>query len=254
MTATVIAMQVASLVGVSAAVARNGADPSGPPLTVPIITYLMVDGAGDLVVFDLGCAAQGDPVQGRPVVQDHRTVAEAVSSAGYDPVDVGVVVVSHLHWDHCVGMADFPRARLLVQRAELDFASSPPAQQEAQYDAPSTGRRARWLDDLDRIDVTHGDGQLTPDLQILHTPGHTAGSQSLLVKARENSYLLCGDLFMSFDQWQAPAAERVAPGLLSSLDDWHRSMARVEKLGAVPLPAHEPRVFEVLAGGASPRA
>jgi N-acyl homoserine lactone hydrolase len=252
-TATVEAMRVADLVGVSAAVARHGATSAHHALSVPVFAYLVDDGFGKLTVFDLGCGPQGEPVAGRPRIENQRSVAEAVISLGRSPADVAEVVLSHLHWDHCVGVEGFPEARILVQRAELTFAATPPQQQEQQYDAAWTGRRASWLDHLDRVDAVEGRVALGPGVEIVPTPGHTAGSQSLLVRTADRDFLLCGDLFMSYEQWSLDPARREPPGLHSSLPDWHLSMAMVDELGCMPLPAHEPRVIEVLADEWSPR-
>jgi glyoxylase-like metal-dependent hydrolase (beta-lactamase superfamily II) len=54
-----------------------------------------------------------------------------VARLGYRPEDVRHVVLTHMHFDHCGGLPDFPRARVHVHRRELQA---------------FTGHRRRWTD------------------------------------------------------------------------------------------------------------
>src|SRR3954454_8871667 len=109
-------------------------------------------------------------------------------------VEIGAVthlVNSHLHFDHCGRNGPLAHATTLVQRAEWDAARRP---------GPSTYVGV----DLDEISAGHvqlidgpqdvfGDGTVV----CVPTPGHTAGHQSLLVRASTDAgadaVLLVGD-------------------------------------------------------------
>jgi N-acyl homoserine lactone hydrolase len=54
------------------------------------------------------------------------SVTGQLAARGLAPGDVDVAVVSHLHFDHCGGLAQLPDARLVVQQAEWDAAFAPP--------------------------------------------------------------------------------------------------------------------------------
>jgi glyoxylase-like metal-dependent hydrolase (beta-lactamase superfamily II) len=60
-----------------------------------------------------------------------QTAARQVARLGYQTGDVRNIVLTHMHFDHCGGLADFPRARVHVHRRE--------------YEA-FTGPRRRWTD------------------------------------------------------------------------------------------------------------
>jgi len=252
-------MRLAELVDVPVSVGRYG-HAGGDVATVPVLSYLIEGSEIGPVLFDLGCAPPAHAAaSGRPVVRDHRTIGEALVEAGRDPATVRTVVVSHLHWDHCVGLADLPNARMLVQREEIRFAFAPDPEQWRPYDAWENGRDPVWTEVLDRIDPLDGTVRLADGLTVLPTPGHTPGSQSLLVSSAPQPFLLCGDLMTSYENWRGIAGRpdgrgsRVPPGIHHDLQAWRTSMDRLELSSWVPLPAHDPRVFEVLAGRWDPR-
>ena len=49
-----------------------------------------------------------------------------VTTLGYDPADVVDVVLTHMHFDHCGGLPDFPQARVHVHRKEYEAFQGPP--------------------------------------------------------------------------------------------------------------------------------
>jgi glyoxylase-like metal-dependent hydrolase (beta-lactamase superfamily II) len=153
--------------------------------------------AGDRVVLvDTGVGGAGAP--GATWIGTPGRLPGELAAAGVEPDEVDVVVLTHLHLDH-VGWnlttdggsprPRFPRARYLVQRADWEaFAARPEATRVA-FD-----RCVRPLQDLGVADLVDGDRTLGPELSVLHTPGHTPGSQSLLVRSGAAAVLLWGDV------------------------------------------------------------
>jgi glyoxylase-like metal-dependent hydrolase (beta-lactamase superfamily II) len=153
--------------------------------------------AGDRVVLvDTGVGGPGTP--GADWIGTPGRLPEELAAAGVGPDEVDLVVLTHLHLDH-IGWnlawdggsprPRFPRARYLVQRTDWEaFAGRPEAAREA-FD-----RCVRPLQDLGVAELLDGDRTLDPQLAILHTPGHTPGSQSLLVRSGGDAVLLWGDV------------------------------------------------------------
>ncbi len=48
-----------------------------------------------------------------------------VAALGYQPEDVTDIVLTHMHFDHCGGLPDFPQARVHLHRRELDAFCGP---------------------------------------------------------------------------------------------------------------------------------
>jgi glyoxylase-like metal-dependent hydrolase (beta-lactamase superfamily II) len=100
------------------------------------------------------------------------------------------VVLSHLHFDHCGGIvrrrpssaleAAFPRARVMVQRGELEIArGSSNERLRAAY---------RHIEEClaplqDSLEPLEGDTELMPGLDIRVTGGHTVDHQIVQVRA-----------------------------------------------------------------------
>jgi glyoxylase-like metal-dependent hydrolase (beta-lactamase superfamily II) len=152
--------------------------------------------AGDRVVLvDTGVGGPGTP--GATWIGTPGRLPGELAAAGVELDEVDLVVLTHLHLDH-VGWnlawnagsprPLFPRARYLVQRSDWGaFAARPEATRVA-FD-----RCVRPLQDLGVADLVDGDRTIGPELSVLHTPGHTPGSQSLLVRSGAAAFLLWGD-------------------------------------------------------------
>ena len=113
-----------------------------------------------------------------------------LKALGYRLEDVTHVVASHTHLDHAGGLYLFPEAKLYIGTGELRYAMWPDPAGAAffrQADLEPT-RSYNWI----QVPVDHdlfGDGSVV----ILHTPGHTPGELSLLVRLSSRNFILTGD-------------------------------------------------------------
>src|ERR1700690_3388746 len=106
----------------------------------------------------------------------NRSVADALADLDMTPADIGLVINTHLHFDHCGQNAVFKHAPFYVQRAELD---------RARRESPDL---SEWFDFMGaRFELLDGDAEILPGLSVIATPGHTAGHQSVAVTAADGS-------------------------------------------------------------------
>ena len=120
-----------------------------------------------------------------------RTVVDQLGEIGVKPADISIVGISHNHFDHLGQAADFSQARMLIGKGDLDGlrADPPPFGVESALVAP-------WLTGGGALEPVSGDKDVFGDgsVVMLATPGHTAGSHSLLVRlAATGPVLLSGD-------------------------------------------------------------
>ncbi|MDB5968212.1 MAG: hypothetical protein JWQ90_662 [Hydrocarboniphaga sp.] len=120
-------------------------------------------------------------------------LAGQLAQLGLRPAQVDYLSFSHLHFDHMGNANLFTASTWILNRNELAWAEAEPAHVSMTPQLFSGYRTAktRMIDgDLD----VFGDGTV----RILRAPGHTPGSQALLVKlARSGPVLLLGDLYLS---------------------------------------------------------
>jgi N-acyl homoserine lactone hydrolase len=174
-------------------------------LSEPVCAYLL-DTAQGWVLLDAGLnpANIDDPVRreacfGRfgmtpPIVRPAHRLETQLAQVGIDFADIGHVILSHLHFDHCGYLAHFGHARISVQRREHEAAFREDA------------GVAYIRDDFDiadlRWDLRDGDWQAMPGLDLLETRGHTAGHQSACLELPESGTILlpfdAGDLAENF--------------------------------------------------------
>lgn len=122
------------------------------------------------VLVDTG-VGHGHPDIDRLFQPVHHDLDAALADHGYDPVDVVMVINSHLHFDHCGANRRFPGIPLVVQRIEWEAAHGPRYTVPEWVDFPG----ATWQ-------AVDGEAEILPGVRVIPTPGHTPGHQSVVIE------------------------------------------------------------------------
>ena len=151
----------------------------------------------------------------------NRSVADALADLGMSPADIGLVINTHLHFDHCGQNAVFPHAPCYVQRAELSRAER---ESPELYD---------WFGFMNaRFELLDGDAEVLPGLEVIATPGHTAGHQCVVVRDEGGVFdLLIGDAAYTPRIYADPGSDRLPAGQASDVAVWRDSVRRIRSLG-----------------------
>lgn len=199
---------------------------------LPLIAWY-IEGTDKKVLVDTG---GGDPSQANQRWlpynrEEHQTLESALRKVGIGCEEIDIVVVSHLHWDHCNGNSLFPEAQLVVQEHELRQARMP----------ESIGLCSPEIVDLDYT-VVSGDTDITEGVRVILTPGHTRGLQGVLVQCSQRKLFLPSDTLPLYDNLKGNPY--IASDISDDRESYTASLSKIASLGAVILPSHDSRVLE----------
>jgi len=230
----------------------------GERIDIPYVAWL-IRGGGLTVLVDSGCSAEQYQRWIKPSQGALRIGGETfIDVVDVSPLDIAlgrynlaednvdIFVQTHLDWDHCMGTHRFKSSRVVIQKTELDdlpvhplfaYAHAP----DAVYD------EIKQLE----LDVIDGDAKLADGLDILYTPGHTAGGQSVKVNTRRGTYVIAG-LCTVFDNFYVSPelAARIGydvipPGTHLDVRVAYESCKRIlAEGGPNVLPLHEPSIVK----------
>jgi N-acyl homoserine lactone hydrolase len=171
-----------------------------------------------VLLFDTGFGF-GEPELDERYHPVARRLPDALADAGIAVADISAVVNCHLHVDHAgqnAGLAGIP---IHVQPAEWEVAHT---------------TDHTFLDWIEGPGVAYeriaGDHEVVPGIQVVATPGHTPGHQSLAIEAPEGRTLLVGQAVYSVGEWMGDAAAREGRSTAWDRDAYDRSVERLRSL------------------------
>lgn len=195
-------------------------------------------------------------------VASDQTLSAQLASIGYDIADVRTVVLSHLHQDHIGGLRELTGAEVLVSAAEWAQLADARAEMKGflteHIDLPGIAWRRiepRAVVDPAIAPFTasydiHEDGSLV----LFPTPGHTAGSLSLLIRQPDMApLLLVGDVTYDIELLE----QGRVPGV-GNAEQLRRTSSNINTLrqrypDLVVLAAHDPAAEKLLRAATASR-
>jgi glyoxylase-like metal-dependent hydrolase (beta-lactamase superfamily II) len=92
------------------------------------------------------------------------------------------------------------------------------------------------------LETVNGDREIFPGVEVIFTPGHTPGTQSVSIATEEGKKVICG--FCSLDDNFSDKGD-IVPGIHSDIFKAYDSMVRVRGLGGTIIPLHSERFLNV---------
>jgi glyoxylase-like metal-dependent hydrolase (beta-lactamase superfamily II) len=161
---------------------------------------LLARASGKTILIETGNGTKWDPKQ-RAIygVQEGDPLTDSLATAGVAPDDVDVVINTHLHFDHAGGntrvaggrvVPTYPRARYVVQRAELDHALHPTERDRASY----FPENYQPVSDAGQWNFVVGDQEILPGISLARIPGHNADIQAVKITGGGKTLAFVADL------------------------------------------------------------
>lgn len=180
-------------------------------------TISLLDTSSGPVLFDTGAAG------------DRPGLMQALAERGLAPADIRTIVLSHLHFDHVGNVECFPNAVLVLHQTELSYYYDRRAGDPALPLFLIEGMLARC-----KLQLIHGELELFPGIQLIRTPGHTAGHISLALDIAGETHVLCQDAIKN----RAEATSGEATGAHDA-GAARASIARILAMADFVVPGHD---------------
>jgi N-acyl homoserine lactone hydrolase len=190
----------------------------------------------------------------KPRLEAGEDLPSQLRSRDIDVRDIKFVVMTHLHFDHASGMAEFPGATFVLSEDEWIAATTEgrpllqgyrPEHYDYVFDYRTVGFREgiESYSTFARTFDLFGDGSV----RLAFTPGHTAGHTSVICRLRDRDLVIAGDAIYTLAQLDdAPAPPRpFDPHTFNRSLQELRLFAR-QYPQAVIIPGHDPEVWATL--------
>jgi N-acyl homoserine lactone hydrolase len=190
----------------------------------------------------------------RPRLEAGEDLPSQLRARDIDARDVKLVVMTHLHFDHASGMAEFPGATFVLSEDEWIAATTDgrpllqgyrPEHYDYVFDYRTVGFREgiESYSTFARTFDLFGDGSV----RLAFTPGHSAGHTSVICRLRDRDLVIAGDAIYTLGQLDK------APGPPRPYDPhtFNRSLQELRLFArqypqAVILPGHDAQVWPAL--------
>jgi N-acyl homoserine lactone hydrolase len=196
-----------------------------------------IEGARDRILVDSGTEASTLAKAGL-WASDIQTIESGLDKLGIGVSDIDLIIQTHLHPDHVGSASRLPKARVLVQKRELEFARNPHPVWKPLYH--------KELFDHLKFDVIDGDVKISEDVNVLLTPGHSPGSQSVSIETDKGTAVISGlcTINQNYEPLVTPHGETLAPviipGIHTDYTEAYNSLMKIKETANILLTIHDP--------------
>jgi glyoxylase-like metal-dependent hydrolase (beta-lactamase superfamily II) len=175
--------------------ARLTGVPYGEKIALDVNSFLIRHN-GKLILSDAGTGQGLQPVQ-----KNLGKLPENLRAIGADPAEIDIVMLTHLHSDHSLGLVDeqgravFLKAELFIHEVEAAFWLDRTLQPDDSERIVSNSNRQRAVTAPYRNRIRRiRDGEVLPGITAMMRPGHTPGHTNWLIESGGERVLIWGDI------------------------------------------------------------
>ncbi|NPA90044.1 MAG: MBL fold metallo-hydrolase [Chloroflexi bacterium] len=165
-----------------------------------MLRTLLVEAGETRILVDTGIGDKlPDKARRQINLQGRDRLLQDLATLGLGPEDIDIVLLTHLHNDHCGGntrldeegrvVPTFPRAEYWIQRRELADAMFPNERTRGTY----FRENVEPLMQSGQLRVIDGDTDVVPGIWTTLTPGHTASHQCVVMEGGGEKAIFLAD-------------------------------------------------------------
>ena len=162
-----------------------------------------IEGPKENILIDTACRMQ---LLRFPVSKNVITPEQRLKDFGLKPSDIDIVIATHLMYDHIGYCALYPNAKFYAQKKEYEFAIDPHPAYKHYYDK-------RLFENVD-FELLDGDCKIVDGVSVLFTPGHTPGTQSVLIETKVGIVGITGFCCIA-QNFEPPVAMNTRDGIIN---------------------------------------
>ncbi len=191
----------------------------------------------------------------KPRIETGRDLPAQLRERGIAAQDLKTVILTHLHFDHSSGIAEYPNATFVLSKAEWEAATTDPRPflrgyrpahydylfdyRTVDFDGPGISSYASFGRTFDLL----GDGSI----RLAFTPGHSAGHCSVITHLRDRDLVIAGDAIYTSAQLE----DGDPPPRPLDMHTWRRSVRELQQFArtyprAEILPGHDPERWKTV--------
>lgn len=217
-----------------------GADPARR-MDIALLFWL-VKGEGRNVLVDCGFYRDQFMKQWKPA--DYEKPSVAIERAGLKADDVTDIIITHIHWDHADGFDLFPKAKIWIQKDELEYYAGEAWNGKKRTAAdPDDLLGLVKLNTQGRVGLVNGDAQeIIPGITCYIGGKHTFQSQFVGVKTAGGTVVLASDNVYMYENIE----KHVPIAATLDADSNLRAQDRMKQIASDPrliIPGHDPAVM-----------
>ena len=179
-------------------------------------------------------------------VADFVKPSVAIERLGLKADDITDVVITHMHWDQADGLDLFPKARIWLQKDELQYYAGEAWQARGTHGGidPEDVLAVVKLNTQGRVGLVNGDAQeIIPGVTCYTGGKHTYASQYVGVNTAAGTVVLASDNMYLYENLEKHVPIAATLDAASNL----RAQDRMKQLAASPqliIPGHDPAVMK----------
>ncbi|MEO0022435.1 MAG: MBL fold metallo-hydrolase [candidate division WOR-3 bacterium] len=183
-------------------------------------------------------------------VEKPCTLLDALKDAGFEPGDISLVILTHLHFDHCGGatmrvgnqvVPTFSEAQYIVQSAEWQEAVAPNRRSRASY----LPENFLPIQESGQLELINGSCEIIAGVEVIHTGGHTRGMQVVKITNGQDTAIFWSDIIPTRGHIPVPYIMGYDLFPLDSMEQKEKLLNQAVAGGWISFLEHDP---EVVAG------